>query len=156
MSGGVPVLVKTDPESGTRQTAAWSLGQIGDRQAVEALIGALHDESGGVRSTAAWSLGILGDHSASSALQDVLGDADESLGDSMYDGTIYVGGTIKSLGVDAVPGEMTELEATWLERKLAQYGLRTPKGIESMQKVVSGKKLWNNDQLEPSEKKLVL
>ena len=40
----------------------------------------------------------------------VLGDAGKNLGDSMYDGTIYVGGKITSLGVDAVPGELTELD----------------------------------------------
>ena len=28
----------------------------------------------------------------------------------MYDGTIYVGGEVEELGVDCVPGEMTELD----------------------------------------------
>lgn len=86
----------------------------------------------------------------------VLGDADENLGDSMYDGTIYVGGRIKSLGVDAVPGELTELEISWMERKLAQYDLESPNGVEKLQKIVSGKRLWNYDKLEPAEKKIVL
>ena len=40
----------------------------------------------------------------------ILGDAGKNLGDSMYDGTIYVGGKIDGLGVDAVPGEMTDLD----------------------------------------------
>ena len=53
----------------------------------------------------------------------ILGDAGKNLGDSMYDGTIYVGGKIDGLGVDAVPGEMTELDVQWLERKLKMYGL---------------------------------
>ena len=86
----------------------------------------------------------------------VLGDAGNNLGDSMYDGIIYVGGKIASLGVDAVPGEMTDHEAKWLERKLAAYGLEAPHGIENMAKIVAGKKLWNYDNLEPSEKKLIL
>ena len=86
----------------------------------------------------------------------VLGDADENLGDSMYDGTIYVGGTIKSLGVDAVSGELTELEMEWLQRKLQLYGLEAPRGVENLQKIVAGKQLWNYDNLEPSEKKIVL
>ncbi len=86
----------------------------------------------------------------------VLGDAGKNLGDSMYDGTIYVAGEIDSLGVDAVPGELTELDAIWLRRKLAMYGLEAPNGAESMKKIVAGKKLWNYDQLEPTEKKLVL
>jgi len=86
----------------------------------------------------------------------ILGDAGKNLGDSMYDGTIYVGGRIESLGVDAVPGEMTDLDAAWLERKLALYGLKAPNGVAKMQKIVSGKQLWNYDNLEPSEKKIVL
>ncbi len=86
----------------------------------------------------------------------VLGDAGKNLGDSMYDGTIYVGGKIAGLGVDAVEGEMTDLEARWLERKLAIYGLEAPNGAGNMTKIVSGKKLWNYDNLEPTEKKMEL
>ncbi len=86
----------------------------------------------------------------------VLGDAGKNLGDSMYDGTIYVGGKIESLGVDAVPAEMTELDRAWLTRKLTQYGLKAPNGVENMTKIVAGKQLWNYDNLEPSEKKLIL
>ena len=86
----------------------------------------------------------------------VLGDAGSNLGDSMYDGTIYVGGQIAELGVDAVEGELTELECAWIERKLNLYGLQAPRGIEKLTKIVSGKKLWNYDNLEPAEKKLVL
>jgi glutamate synthase domain-containing protein 3 len=86
----------------------------------------------------------------------VLGDAGINLGDSMYDGTIYIGGKIDSLGVDAVPAEITDLEADWLERKLAQYGLTAPNGVKNLQKIVAGKKLWNYDNLEPTEKKIVL
>ena len=86
----------------------------------------------------------------------VLGDAGKNLGDSMYDGTIYVGGKIESLGVDAVPAEMTELDCAWLERKLKLYGLKAPDGAGSMTKIVAGKQLWNYDNLEPSEKKIVL
>jgi methylamine---glutamate N-methyltransferase subunit B len=86
----------------------------------------------------------------------ILGDAGKNLGDSMYDGTIYVGGKIESLGVDAVPAEMTELDRAWLTRKLTQYGLKAPNGVENMTKIVAGKQLWNYDNLEPSEKKLIL
>jgi len=86
----------------------------------------------------------------------ILGDAGKNLGDSMYDGTIYVGGKIAGLGVDAVPGEMTDLDCQWLERKLKQYGLETPNGVKNMQKIVAGKQLWNYDNLEPTEKKIVL
>jgi glutamate synthase domain-containing protein 3 len=86
----------------------------------------------------------------------ILGDAGKNLGDSMYDGTIYVGGKIAGLGVDAVEGEMTDLDCQWLERKLKMYGLSAPKGAKNMTKIVAGKQLWNYDNLEPEEKKLVL
>jgi len=86
----------------------------------------------------------------------ILGDAGPNLGDSMYDGTIFVGGKIASLGVDAVPGEMTDLEADWNERKLALYGIKAPNGVKNLQKIVAGKQLWNYDNLEPSEKKIIL
>lgn len=86
----------------------------------------------------------------------VLGDAGMNLGDSMYDGTIYVGGKIAGLGVDAVEAELTELDVQWLSRKLGIYGLEAPNGVENMTKIVAGKKLWNYDNLEPTEKKLIL
>lgn len=86
----------------------------------------------------------------------VLGDAGKNLGDSMYDGTIFVGGTIRSLGVDAVPGEFTEIDRDWLTRKLDIYGLLPPDGVAGFQKIVAGKQLWNYDNLEPAEKKIVL
>ncbi len=86
----------------------------------------------------------------------ILGDAGKNLGDSMYDGTIFVAGKITSLGVDAVPGELNEIEIAWLKRKLNIYGLEAPNGVENLQKIVAGKQLWNYDILEPAEKKLVL
>jgi len=86
----------------------------------------------------------------------VCGDAGKNLGDSMYDGTIYVGGTIRSLGVDAVPSELTHLDRAWLERKLTLYGLMPDRGVDHFTKIVAGKRLWNYDNLEPTEKKLIL
>ncbi len=86
----------------------------------------------------------------------ILGDAGDNLGDSMYDGTIYVGGKIASLGVDCVETEMTDLDKRYLEGKLSQYGMAAPNGVDNMIKLTSGKQLWNYDNLEPSEKKLVL
>jgi glutamate synthase domain-containing protein 3 len=86
----------------------------------------------------------------------VCGNAGKNLGDSMYDGTIYVGGEPASLGVDAVWGEMTDLDRKWLERKLSMYELLPVRGIAHFRKIVAGKQLWNYDNLEPTEKKLVL
>lgn len=86
----------------------------------------------------------------------VCGDAGKNLGDSMYDGTIYIGGAIKSFGVDAVKAELTDLDKAWLTRKLTQYDLLPDKGVGHFTKVVAGKQLWNYDNLEPTEKKLIL
>ncbi|MGI9391097.1 MAG: GXGXG motif-containing protein [Boseongicola sp.] len=86
----------------------------------------------------------------------VCGNAGKNLGDSMYDGTIYVGGEIQSLGVDAVPEDLTDLDRAWLTRKLTQYGLMPEKGVDHFTKIVAGRMLWNYDNLEPNEKKLIL
>ncbi len=86
----------------------------------------------------------------------VCGNAGKNLGDSMYDGTIYVGGEIQSCGVDAVEAELTDLDKAWLTRKLTQYGLMPEKGVDHFTKIVAGKQLWNYDNLEPNEKKLIL
>ncbi len=86
----------------------------------------------------------------------ICGDAGKNLGDSMYDGTIYIGGEPESLGVDAVWGEMTGLDREWLARKLGMYEMLPADGIDHFRKIVAGKQLWNYDNLEPSEKKLVL
>ena len=86
----------------------------------------------------------------------VCGNSGKNLGDSMYDGTIYIGGDIRSLGVDAVEAELTDLDKAWLRRKLGQYSLVPEKGVDHFTKVVAGKQLWNYDNLEPNEKKLIL
>jgi glutamate synthase domain-containing protein 3 len=86
----------------------------------------------------------------------VCGNAGKNLGDSMYDGTIYIGGQIADLGVDAVPAELSGLDKAWLSRKLSLYGLLPEKGVDHFTKIVAGKQLWNYDNLEPSEKKIIL
>ncbi len=86
----------------------------------------------------------------------VCGNAGKNLGDSMYDGTIFVGGEIRSLGVDAIEAELTDLDRAWLTRKLRQYGLLPERGVDHFTKIVAGKQLWNYDNLEPNEKKLIL
>ncbi|MBV9797647.1 MAG: hypothetical protein JO039_06325 [Solirubrobacterales bacterium] len=85
--------------------------------------------------------------------QIICGDVGPGLGDSIYDGTIYVAGKIKSLGIDCVPGEWTDADTELIDRKFEIYGLGAP---PRFQKFVCGKKLYNYDSLEPSERKLVL
>ena len=85
--------------------------------------------------------------------QILCGNVGPGLGDSMYDGILYVAGRIKSLGVDCVPGEWNDADTEIIERKFRIHGLGTP---PEFQKFVCGKKLYNYDNLEPSERKLVL
>jgi glutamate synthase domain-containing protein 3 len=85
--------------------------------------------------------------------QIICGDVGRGLGDSMYDGTIYVGGEIASLGIDCVEAEWTDADTELVERKFGIYDLGSP---PELRKFVCGKKLYNYDILEPSERKLVL
>ena len=83
----------------------------------------------------------------------ILGDVGPNLGDSLYDGTIFVGGKIESLGADAIEAEMTDLDVDWLKRKLKVAEIDKKINFSKMTKIVSGKKLWNYDNLEPTERK---
>ncbi|MEO9174878.1 MAG: GXGXG motif-containing protein, partial [Gaiellales bacterium] len=85
--------------------------------------------------------------------QIICGNAGPGLGDSMYDGVIYVGGKVKALGVDCVPGEWTDADTEYIERKFRIHNLGAPPTFD---KFVCGKMLYNYDALEPSERKLVL
>jgi methylamine---glutamate N-methyltransferase subunit B len=85
--------------------------------------------------------------------QIICGDVGPGLGDSMYDGTIYVGGEIAALGVDCIEAEWDGSDTELVERKFANHGLGKP---PELRKFVSGKKLYNYDMLEPSERKLAL
>jgi methylamine---glutamate N-methyltransferase subunit B len=85
--------------------------------------------------------------------QVICGNVGGGLGDSMYDGAIYVGGKVASLGVDCVEAELDASDDEFLARKLGIYGIEAP---ASWRKFVCGRKLWNYDNLEPAERKLVL
>jgi glutamate synthase domain-containing protein 3 len=85
--------------------------------------------------------------------QIICGDVGPGMGDSMYDGAIYVGGTVASMGVDCVESEMTDSYSELIDRKFRIYGFERPRAFR---KFVCRKKLWNYDTLEPNERKLVL
>ena len=85
--------------------------------------------------------------------QIICGDVNDGLGDSMYDGVIYVGGNVASLGVDCVPGEMNDDDVEFINRKFKIYDLGTPPDLKKFE---CGMVLHNYDALEPSERKLVL
>ncbi len=75
----------------------------------------------------------------------ICGDADDALADSMYEGVVFVGGRIRSLGNDAVTGEPTPEERAALADLLARFNVPAPAGFT---RVVSGRKLWNFDRKE--------
>ena len=85
--------------------------------------------------------------------QIICGNAGHGMGDSMYEGAIYVGGTVASLGIDCVPGEWTDADTEFVNRKFDIHQLGDPPELE---KFVCGKQLYNYDALEPSERKLVM
>ena len=119
-------------------------GQVGARSGI--------DQKGGTIIVLG-SAGSMNGFMMQRGRQIICGDVGAGLGDSMYDGTIYVAGKVRSLGIDCVPGEWTDADTELIERKFRIYELGTP---PAFQKFVCGKKLYNYDSLEPSERKLVL
>jgi len=119
-------------------------GQVGARTGI--------DQKGG-------TIIVLGDAGSMTGFmmqrgrQIICGDVGPGLGDSMYDGTLYVGGKVAALGIDCVEGEWTDADTELIERKFRIYDLGPP---PQFTKFVCGKKLYNYDSLEPSERKLVL
>jgi glutamate synthase domain-containing protein 3 len=75
----------------------------------------------------------------------ICGDAGDALADSMYEGVVFVGGQIASLGNDAVAQEPSSEDQTALAELLAAYQVPAP---PSFRKIVSGRKLWNFDRKE--------
>jgi glutamate synthase domain-containing protein 3 len=146
MSGVVTI----DSNAGSLTAAAIRGGDVIVRGRVGARTGI--DQKGG-------TVIVLGDAGSMTGFmlqrgrQIFCGNVGPGLGDSMYDGTIYVAGRVKSLGIDCVPGEWTNADTELIERKFRVHGLGDP---PEFQKFVCGKKLYNYDNLEPSERKLVL
>src|SRR5437588_2422848 len=64
--------IRRTKRRGLLRNVCVALGNSGDRQAVPALIGALHDTEPLIRGHAAWALGRLGGEQANQALQDAL------------------------------------------------------------------------------------
>jgi glutamate synthase domain-containing protein 3 len=147
MMSGVVVI---DSNAGSLTAAAIRGGDVVVKGRVGARTGI--DQKGG-------TVIVLGDAGSMTGFmmqrgrQILCGDVGHGLGDSMYDGAIYVAGQVKSLGIDCVPGEWTDADTELIERKFRVHGLGSP---PAFQKFVCGKKLYNYDNLEPSERKLVL
>jgi methylamine---glutamate N-methyltransferase subunit B len=119
-------------------------GQVGARSGI--------DQKGGTIITLG-NAGSMTGFMMQRGRQIICGDVGPGLGDSMYDGVLYVAGKVKSLGIDCVPGDWTDADTELIERKFSIYELGSP---PEFQKFVCGKKLYNYDSLEPSERKIVL
>jgi epoxyqueuosine reductase len=65
--------IKRTKRRGLLRNVCVALGNIGDLQAVPALIGALHDDEALIRGHAAWALGRIGGEEALSSLHEALG-----------------------------------------------------------------------------------
>lgn len=143
-------VVEIRKNAGSLMGAALRGGDIVVHGAVGARTGI--DQKGG-------TIIVLGDGGMNNAFmmqrgrQIYCGNVGHGLGDSMYDGAIYVAGSVASLGVDCVEGELTADDDELLNRKFEIYDLGAP---PAFRKFVCGKALWNYDNLEPNERKLVL
>jgi glutamate synthase domain-containing protein 3 len=147
MMSGVVII---DKNAGSLAGAAFRGGDLVVRGDVGARTGI--DQKGGtilVGGTAGMMTGFM----LQRGRQIICGDVGGGLGDSMYDGAIYVGGKVESLGVDCVEAQLSDDDEEFLARKLRIYGIARP---AAFRKFVCGRKLWNYDNLEPSERKLVL
>jgi glutamate synthase domain-containing protein 3 len=147
MMSGVVVI---DKNAGSLTGAAMRGGDLVVRGSVGARTGI--DQKGGtiiVGGNGGMNIGFM----MQRGRQIYCGDVGPGLGDSMYDGSIYVAGSVASLGVDCVEAEFGPQDAELVDRKFAIYGLDRP---DSFRKFVCGRQLWNYDNLEPNERKLVL
>jgi glutamate synthase domain-containing protein 3 len=77
----------------------------------------------------------------------ICGDADEGLGDSLYEGRIFLAGKCPSYGADAVEEEVTDEDVRWLDEAFGEFGVEN---VGKFRKIVAGKKLWNfsHEQVE--------
>jgi len=69
-----------------------------------------------------------------------LGDSKGSVGDSLWQGSVWVAGDIEQLGIDAVAVEPPADEVVEVEELLASLGYAPAE--RNWKKVVAGKKLW--------------
>lgn len=147
MMSGVVVI---DKNAGSLAGAALRGGDVVVKGDVGARTGI--DQKGGTILVGG-SAGMMTGFMMQRGRQIICGDVGPSLGDSMYDGVLYVGGSIASLGVDCVEAELDAADNELLDRKFGIYGLDMP---AAFRKFVCGKRLYNYDSLEPSERKLIL
>jgi methylamine---glutamate N-methyltransferase subunit B len=76
----------------------------------------------------------------------VCGDAADGLADSMYAGTVFLGGKHGELGADAVFEDVTAADQDLLAAALARWQVTAPS--VGFRKIVAGKRLWNFQKSE--------
>jgi glutamate synthase domain-containing protein 3 len=143
-------VLKIDKNAGSLTGAAFRGGDLVVRGDVGARTGI--DQKGGTILVGG-DAGMMTGFMMQRGRQIICGNVGGGLGDSMYDGAIYIGGKVASLGIDCVEAELTVDDDEFLARKLGIYGMEPN---ASFRKFVCGQKLWNYDNLEPAERKLVL
>jgi glutamate synthase domain-containing protein 3 len=82
----------------------------------------------------------------------VLGDVGDAAGDSMYEGVIFVGGKVGSLGADAKVESASSDEENEVITILKRLGVKDSDLPKRLSKIVSKKKLYHYDSLEPLER----
>src|SRR3990172_2694620 len=92
------------------------------------------------------SIGFLSGFMAQRGKLIALGDAADGVGDSLYEGNIYVAGHIHGLGIDAVIAKPAAEEVDEIESIIAEVGF--PMEVREWKKVVAGRKLWYFDKRE--------
>lgn len=75
----------------------------------------------------------------------ICGDAGDALADSMYEGVVFVGGSVASLGNDAVIIEPDAEDERMLAEAFERHHVPRPKALR---KIVAGRKLWNFERTE--------
>ena len=73
----------------------------------------------------------------------VCGDADDDLGDSIYEAAIYVRGDTGALGADCIEKELRPEHAATLEQLLERAGMAYD--VSAFRRVGSARKLYNFD-----------
>ena len=71
----------------------------------------------------------------------VCGDAAGGIADSMYSGTVFLGGRHGELGADAVFEDVTPAEKEHLAAVLDHWQVAAP--AAGFRKIVAGRRLWN-------------
>jgi methylamine---glutamate N-methyltransferase subunit B len=76
----------------------------------------------------------------------VCGNASIGLADSMYAGTVFLGGSHDELGADAVFEDVASADRDLIGAALERFKVRSPSA--GFRKIVAGKKLWNFQRSE--------